>query len=75
MLRAVAITAGRTENDAAAAAAAGVSYRSTVDLTCPYDPCPAVIERTLTSYDGGHMTNAYARSLWRGLARLLPRRI
>ena len=32
-----------------------------------------VIDRTLLSYDGGHMTNAFARSIWRGLARLLPK--
>ena len=71
--RETAIASDRIANDESAAVAAGVSYRRTVDLTCPYDPCPAVIDRTLTSYDGGHMTNAFARSLWRGLARLLPR--
>ena len=71
--RQAAIAPERIANDQAAADAAGVSYRRTVDLTCPYDPCPAVIDRTLTSYDGGHMTNAFARSIWRGLARLLPR--
>jgi SGNH domain (fused to AT3 domains) len=71
--RNVAIDTDRMANDSAAAAAAGVSYRRTVDLTCPYDPCPAVIDRTLLAYDPGHMTNEFARSLWRGLARLLPR--
>ena len=74
MRRAVAIKPDRIANNEAAAKAAGVSYRRTVDLTCPYDPCPAVIDQTLTSYDGGHMTNAFARSLWQGLARLLPTR-
>ena len=71
--RQTAIAPFRIANDEAAATAAGVSYRRTVDLTCPYDPCPAVIDRTLLTYDGGHMTNAFARSIWRGLARLLPR--
>jgi hypothetical protein len=73
MRREAAINPDRMANDKAAATAAGVSYRRTVDLTCPYDPCPAVIDRTLLSYDGGHMTNAFARSIWKGLARLLPK--
>ena len=47
MRRAAAIKPDRIANNEAAAKAAGVSYRRTVDLTCPYDPCPAVIDQVL----------------------------
>ncbi len=68
-----AIGVSRIVSDRAAATAAGVGYRRTVDLSCPYDPCPVVIDRMLVAYDEGHMTNAFSRSIWRGLGRLLPR--
>jgi SGNH domain (fused to AT3 domains) len=71
--RRVAIHPERIRRDRAAAAQAGVSYRQTNHLSCPYDPCPIVIEKTLVAHDGGHMTARYAASLWRGLYRLLPR--
>jgi hypothetical protein len=71
--RRAAIHPERIRNDRAAAAAAGVLYRQTNHLSCPYDPCPVVIERTLVAHDGGHMTARYAATLWRGLDRLLPK--
>ncbi len=62
----------RIGNDRAAAQAAGATYRSPSRLACPYDPCPTVIDHYLVAYDGGHLTNAFSKTLWRGLARLLP---
>ncbi len=58
--------------DRAAALAAGATYRSPSRLACPYDPCPTVIDHYLVAYDSGHLTNAFSKTLWRGLARLLP---
>jgi len=62
----------RLTDDRAAAKAAGVRYASTFPLTCPYDPCPPVIDQLLVAYDTGHMTVAFSRTLWRGLSALLP---
>jgi hypothetical protein len=70
--RAAAISEKRVATEQAAATAADVRFRRTDHLSCPYDPCPVVIERTLLAYNYGHMTVRYATSLWRGLARLLP---
>jgi hypothetical protein len=67
------IEANRAAIDKAAAAKAGVRFRPTSQLSCPYDPCPTVIDRVLVAYDKGHMTDAYSGSLWRGLAKLLPK--
>ena len=63
----------RLANDRAAARAAGVTYRDTFHLSCPYDPCPLVVGDILVPYDRGHLTIRYAREVWRGIARLLPR--
>ena len=71
--RAQAVSVARISNDRAAATAAGARYVSTVGMTCPYDPCPIVIDRMILAYDSGHLTNAFSRSLWRGLDKLLPR--
>ena len=71
--RSSAIGASRIARDRAAARTAGVLYRRTVDLTCPYDPCPVVIDRMLVAFDRSHMTYVFGRSVWRGLARLLPK--
>ena len=62
----------RLTDDRAAAKSAGVRYASTFPLTCPYDPCPPVIDQLLVAYDTGHMTVAFSRTLWRGLSALLP---
>jgi hypothetical protein len=70
--RSVAVSEARVAVEARAAEAAGVRYRRTDHLTCPYDPCPMVIERTLVAYDQGHLTYRFATSSWRGLAKLLP---
>lgn len=72
--RATAVSEARVAVERAAAAEAGVRHRRTDHLSCPYDPCPVVVERTLVAYNEGHMTVRYATSLWRGLGRLLPRR-
>jgi len=71
--RSQAVSAARIANDRAAATAAGARYVKTVDMTCPYDPCPIVIDRMILAYDSGHLTNAFSRTLWRGLGDLLPR--
>ena len=71
--RAQAVSVARIANDRAAAAAAGARYVPTVGMTCPYDPCPIVIDQMILAYDSGHLTNAFSRTLWRGLERLLPR--
>ncbi len=71
--RAAAVGEQRIERDRKAAAAAGALYRRTVGWSCPYDPCPVVIDRMLVAYDEGHMTYAFGRSLWHGLARMLPK--
>jgi hypothetical protein len=63
----------RFATDRAAARAAGVAYRDTWQLTCPYDPCPVVIDKVLVARDSTHITVTYARLIWRGLARRLPR--
>ncbi|MCY7419643.1 MAG: hypothetical protein LH650_14355 [Chloroflexi bacterium] len=70
--RSVATRRDRLTDDRAAAKAAGVRYASTFPLTCPYDPCPPVIDQLLVAYDTGHMTVAFSRTLWRGLSALLP---
>jgi hypothetical protein len=70
--RSAAISEERVATEQAAATAADVRFRRTDHLSCPYDPCPVVIERTLVAYNYGHMTVRFATSLWRGLARLLP---
>ncbi len=62
----------RVAIERAAADAAGVRYRRTDQLSCQYDPCPLVMERTLVAYDHGHMTAHFAATLGPGLARLLP---
>lgn len=72
--RAEAISEERVGIERAAAFAAGVRYRRTDHLSCPYDPCPVVIERVLVAYDESHMTMRYASGLWRGLGDLLPKR-
>jgi hypothetical protein len=70
--RASAVPEARVAIEDAAADAARVRSRRTDHLTCQYDPCPLVLERTLIAYDHGHMTVRFATTLWRGLARLLP---
>ena len=70
--RSVATGRARLTDDHRAAVAAGVRYTSTFRLTCPYDPCPPVIDHLLVAYDTGHMTYHFARTLWRGLEALLP---
>jgi hypothetical protein len=72
--RGTAIAPSRADNDRRAADLAGVLYRATNRLTCPYDPCPVILDRTLLARDGGHMTVRFSASIWRGLALLLPRR-
>lgn len=69
--RDVAVPEARVAVERQAAERAGVRYGRTDHLTCPYDPCPAIIERTLVAYDQGHLTVRFATSLWRGLDRLL----
>jgi hypothetical protein len=64
----------RNVNDRAAAEAAGVLYRPTHHLTCPYDPCPLILERTLIARDDIHITVRWVESVWRGLDRLLLKR-
>ncbi|MET0772138.1 MAG: SGNH hydrolase domain-containing protein [Candidatus Limnocylindrales bacterium] len=71
--RSVAANRQRFAAERAAARAAGVAYRDTWRLTCPYDPCPLVIDRVRVARDTGHITSAFARRVWRGLARRLPR--
>ena len=71
--RSQAVSVARIANDRAAATAAGARYVATVGMTCPYDPCPLIIDRTILAYDSGHITNAFSRTLWRGLGALLPR--
>jgi hypothetical protein len=71
--RSEAVSVARIANDRAAATAAGARYVRTVGLTCPYDPCPMIIDRLILAYDSGHITNAFSRTLWRGLGDLLPR--
>lgn len=66
------VSEARLAIERAAADAARVRYRRTDQLSCQYDPCPLVMERTLVAYDHGHMTVGFATTLWRGLARLLP---
>jgi hypothetical protein len=70
--RSSAVIGDRLDTQRSAAGAAGVLFRDTTRLACPYDPCPLVTGRTLMIYDRSHFTVAYARSIWRGLARLLP---
>jgi hypothetical protein len=70
--RSVAVPEERVAIERAAAEAAGVRYRRTDPLSCQYDPCPLVMERTLVAYDHGHMTARFAATLAPGLARLLP---
>ena len=70
--RSAATGRSRLTDDRQAALAAGVTYTSTFGLTCPYDPCPPVIDQLLVAYDTGHMTYAFARTLWRGIEALLP---
>ncbi|MET0773090.1 MAG: SGNH hydrolase domain-containing protein [Candidatus Limnocylindrales bacterium] len=72
--RHVAVSEARVAVERRAAEAAGVRYRRTDHLACPYDPCPLVIDRTLVAYDQGHLTVRFATTLWRGLGRLLPER-
>ncbi len=55
-----------------AAALAGAQFRSTRRITCPYDPCPLIVERYLVTRDGGHLTSIYAPLLSRALQKLLP---
>ena len=44
-----------------AAETAHVAYHSTRKLTCPYDPCPLVVDRYLVTRDGGtHLSATYA---------------
>jgi hypothetical protein len=72
--RDVAVPAARVAIERRTAEAAGVRYARTDHLTCPDDPCPVIIDRTLVAYDQGHLTVRFATSLWRGLRRLLPER-
>ena len=67
-----AISAVRTTNDRTAAAEAGVTFRTTAHLVCPYDPCPVVIDRFLLTGDDDHLTPPFVASLSRGIERLLP---
>ena len=67
-----ATSARRSANDRSAADAAGVSYRPTTRLVCPYDPCPVVIDRFLLTGDDDHLLPPFVASLSRGLERLLP---
>lgn len=55
-----------------AAKAAGVTFRSTRKLACPYDPCPLVIDGTFLARDGDHLSATYSAQLWRGMAQRLP---
>ena len=71
--RSVAANRQRFATDRAAARAAGVRYRDTWRLTCPYDPCPLVIDDVRVARNGTHITSAFARRVWRGLDRRLPR--
>ncbi len=57
-----------------AAEAAGVRFASTRKLSCPYDPCPLIVDRYLVTRDGGHLTATYAEALWRGMDRLIRNR-
>ena len=71
--RSAAANRHRFATDRAAARAAGVEYAETWRLTCPYDPCPLVIDDVRVARDVTHITSAFARLVWRGLARRLPR--
>jgi len=56
-----------------AAAAAHVSFASTRKLSCPYDPCPLVVDRYLVTRDGGHLSATYSAVIWRGILKILPK--
>ena len=56
-----------------AAADARVRFASTRRLSCPYDPCPLVVDRYLVTRDGSHLTATYSALIWRGMRRILPR--
>jgi len=56
-----------------AAAIAGAQFRSTRRISCPYDPCPLIVENYLVTRDGGHLTSIYAPLLSRALEKLLPK--
>jgi hypothetical protein len=67
-----AISRTRTANDRSAAADAGVPFKATAALICPYDPCPVIIDRFLITRDDDHITPQFSVSVSRGLERLLP---
>ena len=69
--RARALHAGADGVDARAAAAAGVDYRRTGPLVCPYDPCPVIIDDRLLVFDTGHLNATTVRALAPGLRLLL----
>ncbi len=62
----------RDKVQAAAAKAAGARFRSTRHAVCPYDPCPVIVDRMLVTRDGGHLSAAYSREIWRALDRMVP---
>ena len=74
-LRSAVISALRTANDRSAATDAGVSFKATAHLVCPYDPCPVVIDRFLLYRDRDHLAPPFAASVSRGLERLLPAKL
>ena len=70
--RSFALSPVREADDRATAAAAGPTYVSLSDITCPGDPCPSVVGRYMVSYDDQHLTPAYVRSLIPQIEARLP---
>ena len=64
--RADAVSGSRIANDRAAARAAGARYVRTVGMTCPYDPCPIVIDRM---HPGLRLGSSHERLLTHLVAR------
>lgn len=62
----------RDKVEAAAARAAGATFRSTRNILCPYDPCALVVDGILVTRDGGHISATYAREIWRAIDRIIP---
>lgn len=62
----------RDRTERAAAKAAGARFRSTREILCPYDPCALVVDGTLVTRDGGHISATYSRQIWRAIDRIIP---
>jgi hypothetical protein len=62
----------RDKVQAAAARSANATFRPTRNILCPYDPCSLIVDRILVTRDGGHLSAAYSREIWRAMDRLIP---